>query len=280
MKPGNILLNCRGEIKISDFGLSAELDSTKEMCATLCAVHRHEQLRAAAPWAGWPRACGCPHPTDPPADARSTTCLYADPAPVRCSIGTHAYMSPERLGGKPYSFASDIWSLGITLVECALGQVGAPNRPRPVEATERGGGGGEKRERARRIHSYVIALYSFRAPRPLPPRQYPYTAYTGSNYFVLLSQIINDAPPQLPAASACPRPDLQILSLCTRRRRSPASASPRSILRRVSRLHRSMPLQGARASSVGGNITLPPVRAHARGCRQVSVRMPAGRAQA
>jgi len=102
MKPGNILLNARGEIKISDFGLSAELDSTKEMCATF--------------------------------------------------IGTHAYMSPERLGGKPYSFASDIWSLGITLLECALGQ-------------------------------------------------YPYTAYTGSNYFVLLSQIINDPPPQLPADS-------------------------------------------------------------------------------
>mmetsp|Transcript_87967 Transcript_87967/g.264575 ORF Transcript_87967/g.264575 Transcript_87967/m.264575 type:complete len:328 (-) Transcript_87967:3345-4328(-) len=38
MKPGNILLNSRGEIKISDFGLSAELDSTKEMCATLCAT--------------------------------------------------------------------------------------------------------------------------------------------------------------------------------------------------------------------------------------------------
>jgi len=102
MKPGNILLNSRGDIKISDFGLSAELDSTKEMCATF--------------------------------------------------IGTHAYMSPERLGGKPYSFASDIWSLGITLVECALGQ-------------------------------------------------YPYTAYTGSNYFVLLSQIINDAPPQLPTGT-------------------------------------------------------------------------------
>jgi serine/threonine protein kinase len=89
MKPGNILLNSRGEVKISDFGLSAELDSTKEMCATF--------------------------------------------------IGTHAYMSPERLGGKPYSFASDIWSLGITLVECALGQ-------------------------------------------------FPYTAYTGSNYFVVGAQ--------------------------------------------------------------------------------------------
>ena len=28
--------------------------------------------------------------------------------------------------------------------------------------------------------------------------QFPYTAYTGSNYFVLLSQILNDPPPQLP----------------------------------------------------------------------------------
>jgi len=98
VKPGNILLNTRGEVKISDFGLSAELDSTKEMCATF--------------------------------------------------IGTHAYMSPERLSGKPYSFASDVWSLGITLVECALGA-------------------------------------------------YPYPAYSSSNYFVLLSQIINDAAPAL-----------------------------------------------------------------------------------
>jgi serine/threonine protein kinase len=77
IKPGNILLNTHGEVKISDFGLSAELDSTKEMCATF--------------------------------------------------IGTHAYMSPERLSGKPYSFASDIWSLGITLVECANGEYPYPS---------------------------------------------------------------------------------------------------------------------------------------------------------
>ena len=101
MKPGNILLNSRGEVKISDFGLSAELDSTKEMCATF--------------------------------------------------IGTHAYMSPERLSGAPYGFASDIWSLGVTLVECALGE-------------------------------------------------YPYPAYEHGNYFVLLSQIINDPAPSLPEA--------------------------------------------------------------------------------
>lgn len=48
--------------------------------------------------------------------------------PPDYSVGTHAYMSPERLGGKPYSFASDIWSLGISLVECALGEVSSNSR--------------------------------------------------------------------------------------------------------------------------------------------------------
>jgi mitogen-activated protein kinase kinase 1 len=37
------------------------------------------------------------------------------------SIGTIGYMSPERLGAKPYSFPADIWSLGIILYEGAIG---------------------------------------------------------------------------------------------------------------------------------------------------------------
>jgi mitogen-activated protein kinase kinase 3 len=36
--------------------------------------------------------------------------------------GTTIYMSPERLQSHPYGFASDIWSLGICLVECATGK--------------------------------------------------------------------------------------------------------------------------------------------------------------
>ena len=36
-------------------------------------------------------------------------------------VGTVSYMSPERLLGETYDFKADIWSLGVTLVTCALG---------------------------------------------------------------------------------------------------------------------------------------------------------------
>ena len=37
-------------------------------------------------------------------------------------VGTVPYMSPERIQGEQYSYASDIWALGLTLVECASGE--------------------------------------------------------------------------------------------------------------------------------------------------------------
>jgi Protein kinase domain len=37
-------------------------------------------------------------------------------------VGTLAYMSPERLHGSVYTYASDIWGLGISLLECVLGR--------------------------------------------------------------------------------------------------------------------------------------------------------------
>lgn len=37
-------------------------------------------------------------------------------------VGTQYYMAPERIMGKPYSVTSDIWSLGLTLLEVASGQ--------------------------------------------------------------------------------------------------------------------------------------------------------------
>ena len=34
-------------------------------------------------------------------------------------IGTRVYMSPERMTGQSYTITSDVWSLGVTLLEAA-----------------------------------------------------------------------------------------------------------------------------------------------------------------
>eukprot|EP00201_Polytomella_parva_P022527 CAMPEP_0175041644 /NCGR_PEP_ID=MMETSP0052_2-20121109/2048_1 /TAXON_ID=51329 ORGANISM="Polytomella parva, Strain SAG 63-3" /NCGR_SAMPLE_ID=MMETSP0052_2 /ASSEMBLY_ACC=CAM_ASM_000194 /LENGTH=374 /DNA_ID=CAMNT_0016304219 /DNA_START=83 /DNA_END=1204 /DNA_ORIENTATION=+ len=41
-------------------------------------------------------------------------------------VGTVTYMSPERIKGESYSYDSDLWSLGLTLLECALGRFPYP----------------------------------------------------------------------------------------------------------------------------------------------------------
>lgn len=37
-------------------------------------------------------------------------------------LGTYTYMSPERIKGQKHSFDSDIWSVGLSIAECALGK--------------------------------------------------------------------------------------------------------------------------------------------------------------
>lgn len=48
--------------------------------------------------------------------------LDAGVSRVDTFVGTVAYMSPERLNGSKYTYASDIWALGISIVECLLGR--------------------------------------------------------------------------------------------------------------------------------------------------------------
>lgn len=71
IKPQNILLNSKGQAKITDFGVSGELASTQAMAKTF--------------------------------------------------VGTHKYMSPNRITGKQHSAKSDVWSLGLVVLEAALG---------------------------------------------------------------------------------------------------------------------------------------------------------------
>lgn len=86
VKPTNILMNTRGQIKICDFGVSGNLVASI----------------------------------------------------AKTNIGCQSYMAPERIssggvaqaganpGGGTYSVQSDIWSLGLTIIECALGRYPYP----------------------------------------------------------------------------------------------------------------------------------------------------------
>ncbi|XP_017784277.1 PREDICTED: dual specificity mitogen-activated protein kinase kinase dSOR1-like [Nicrophorus vespilloides] len=74
VKPNNILLNSKGDIKLCDFGASCHLSDSL----------------------------------------------------INSFIGTRSYMSPERLQGENSTVQSDIWALGFTLLEMAIGMYPIP----------------------------------------------------------------------------------------------------------------------------------------------------------
>eukprot|EP00842_Homolaphlyctis_polyrhiza_P001359 jgi/Hompol1/2223/HPOL_002145-RA len=51
-------------------------------------------------------------------------------------VGTSAYMSPERIQGGKYSVQSDVWSLGMTLMELVLGKFPFPPDGKPLTVFE------------------------------------------------------------------------------------------------------------------------------------------------
>ncbi|XP_020956119.1 dual specificity mitogen-activated protein kinase kinase 5 isoform X5 [Sus scrofa] len=76
VKPSNMLVNTRGQVKLCDFGVSTQL-------------------------------------------VNSIAKTY---------VGTNAYMAPERISGEQYGIHSDVWSLGISFMELALGRFPYPQR--------------------------------------------------------------------------------------------------------------------------------------------------------
>lgn len=80
VKPTNILVNNKGEVKLCDFGVSGQLERSL----------------------------------------------------AKTNIGCQSYMAPERIQGEhqgqvsAYTVSSDVWSLGLTLIEFALGRYPFP----------------------------------------------------------------------------------------------------------------------------------------------------------
>uniref|UniRef100_A0A3Q3GSP0 Dual specificity mitogen-activated protein kinase kinase 1 n=1 Tax=Kryptolebias marmoratus TaxID=37003 RepID=A0A3Q3GSP0_KRYMA len=138
VKPSNILVNSRGEIKLCDFGVSGQLIDSM----------------------------------------------------ANSFVGTRSYMSPERLQGTHYSVQSDIWSMGLSLVEMAIGRFPIP----PPDSKE-----------LEQIFGFPVegeAAFGESFPKPRPPGR-PGSSYGPDSrppmaIFELLDYIVNEPPPKLP----------------------------------------------------------------------------------
>lgn len=85
LKPGNFLISHRGEVKVADLGIMKQLPS--------------------GPGLGGAHSTGSALP-------RTST-----------FVGTATYMSPERIDGKEYSFPSDVWAFGLSILALAIGKL-------------------------------------------------------------------------------------------------------------------------------------------------------------
>ncbi|XP_034939025.1 dual specificity mitogen-activated protein kinase kinase dSOR1 [Chelonus insularis] len=103
-------------------------------------------------------------------------------------VGTRSYMSPERLQGSHYSVQSDVWSLGLSLVEMAIGMYPVP----PPDTNT------------------LVSIFGPQALQVLPndtanntstPAQSPSHNANSPRpmaIFELLDYIVNEPPPKLP----------------------------------------------------------------------------------
>ena len=113
IKPGNVLVRRTGVCKITDFGIVAQ---SKMMDPDPLGEERSISTRASDETGGTHArsGVGSVNDTEPLSGFHSVA--------LKSFKGSLRYMSPERVERSPYGRAADIWSLGMTLCECALGR--------------------------------------------------------------------------------------------------------------------------------------------------------------
>lgn len=110
IKPANLLVNLKGEPKITDFGISAGLENSVAMVCALwlsSAVYAYFFVMLLDIWTF--------HHV-------RVFLIYLFDFQCATFVGTVTYMSPERIRNESYSYPADIWSLGLALFECGTGE--------------------------------------------------------------------------------------------------------------------------------------------------------------
>lgn len=120
-------------------------------------------------------------------------------------VGTRSYMSPERLQGRHYSVQSDIWSLGLSLVEMAIGMYPIPP-PEPWQLAAMFDPSAPQQQPAAAAATAAVPSH---AAADQPDGSSPTNGAGAAGIaagtvpppmaiFELLDYIVNEPPPQLP----------------------------------------------------------------------------------
>lgn len=109
IKPSNLLVNHKGEVKITDFGVSAVLASSMGQRDTFVGTYNYMSVsRTIMLLLGL---------------TSLTFFLKINACYLRLlNIDIFLWFQPERISGGSYDYKSDIWSLGLVILECAIGR--------------------------------------------------------------------------------------------------------------------------------------------------------------
>nr|CDS30004.1 mitogen activated protein kinase kinase [Hymenolepis microstoma]CDS30010.2 mitogen activated protein kinase kinase [Hymenolepis microstoma] len=103
-------------------------------------------------------------------------------------VGSRSYMAPERISGQSYNTSSDVWSLGLTLIELATGHY-----PIPALENEAAYFTGFSSDRNTNLREHIAAA---REGKKLPPVTTPEQAPL--SIFELLVLVVGQPLPRLP----------------------------------------------------------------------------------
>jgi serine/threonine protein kinase len=119
LKPGNFLISNKGEVKVGDFGILREMNEPGRRALSSTIEFGSED--ASPDNMSNSNGAGITVNVDVPPLVGAPTSSPLQRA--HTFVGTATYMSPERIDGREYSYPSDIWAFGLSLLTVSLGKM-------------------------------------------------------------------------------------------------------------------------------------------------------------